>query len=115
MAKVNCQLFGSEWDVAHETSGSIVCTKNGIGWGNNCDSCDTWRLLVFESGSDEYGTGSKSTHAGSYYGGHSPCHYEDNHLWCGYWHQGILESYLMMNLSPINLLCVYVYIYNILI
>ena len=99
MAKVNCQSFGSEWDVARETSGSIVCTKNGIGWKNNCDSCDTWRLLVFESGSDEHGTGSKSTLAGSYYGGHSPCEHGDNLPLCGYWYQGILESYLMINLS----------------
>ena len=98
MAKVNCQLFGSEWDVAYETSGSIVCTKNGIGWGNNCDSCDTWRLLVFESGSDEHGTGSKSTLAGSYYGGHSPCGGSGNNLpWCGNWYQGILENYARLS------------------
>ena len=102
MAKVNCQLFGSEWDVAHETSGSIVCTKNGIGWGNNCDSCDTWRLLVFKKGSDEHGTGSKSTHTGSYYGGHSPCGTGDNLPLCGNWYQGTLENYLIMNLSPIE-------------
>ena len=92
MAKVNCRSFGSEWDVNKETSGSIVCTKNRNTWHRNCNSCDTWRLLVVMSGSDEYGTGSKSTHAGSYYGGHSPCEGGDNQPWCGYW-QGILESY----------------------
>ena len=97
MAKVKCRSFGSEWDVDRENSGSIVCTKNGMSWGFTCNSCDTWRLLVLTSGSDEWGTGSMSTHAGNYYGGHSPCIAGDNHPWCGYWYQGILESYL--NLS----------------
>ena len=63
LAKVMCRSFGSEWGIARETTGSILCTKNGKGAYYDCDSCDTWRLLVFKSGSDEYGTGSISTKA----------------------------------------------------
>ena len=92
MAKVHCRSFGREWDVAKESNGSIVCTKNGLTWLDNCAPCDTWRLLVFKSGSDEDGTGSKSTRSGSYYGGQSPCGVGSILPWCGSWYQGILES-----------------------
>ena len=95
-AKFHCRSFGSEWDVAKETSGSIVCTKNSVEWYYHCLSCDFWRLIVFKSGSDEYGTGSQSTHTGSYYGGHSPCTTGDNLPLCGNW-KGILESYLRLS------------------
>ena len=84
-ARIHCTRFGAEWGVDKETSGSIVCTRNGVRWNSNCNSCDTWRLIVFKSGSDEYGTGSMSTAAGSYYGGHSPCTGGDNFPLCGYW------------------------------
>ena len=58
-------------------------------WWYNCDSCDTWRLIVFISGSNEHGPGSSSTTAGSYYGGHSPCKRPgDNFPNCGHWPNG---------------------------
>ena len=88
-AKYQCRAFGPEWHVAKETSGSIVCTKNTIEWYYHCLSCDFWRLIVFKSGSDEYGTGSISTKAGMYYGGHSSCitiyPFNYDFPYCGSW------------------------------
>ena len=88
-AKNQCSGFGEEWDIAKETDGSIVCTKNHVSWDSHCDSCDTWRLVVFKSGSDEYGTGTMSTRAGVYYGGHSPCTSGSNFQFCAVWPLGI--------------------------
>ena len=88
IAKVHCRSFGGEWDVARETNGSIICTKNGLGWENSCSPCDTWRLLVFKSGSDHSGTGTESTTAGSYYGGYTPCGQGAELSWCGHWQSG---------------------------
>ena len=53
----------------------------------NCNSCDDWRLVVWEDGSSEYGQeyGPYTTKAGKYYGGHSPCELGDNYPLCGVW------------------------------
>jgi len=85
-AMEQCKAFGNEWGVDKKTNGSVVCTKNGMEWWYNCDSCDTWRLIVFISGSNEYGPGSLSTTAGSYYGGRSPCGKPETYFpYCGHW------------------------------
>ena len=95
-AKYQCNSFGEEWSVAKETSGSIVCSKNRLSWRSNCHrDCDTWRLLVFKSGSDEHGVGSFNTKEGYFYGGHDPCSSDSPHYNCGGgWTPGRSEIYL---------------------
>ena len=82
-----CKSFGSEWTVNKEVEGALVCRIKSCdyGCGNNCDSCDTWRLVVWMDGSNEYGRNSFSTKEGYVYGGHSPCKSGDNLPLCGKW------------------------------
>ena len=82
-----CRAFGSEWGVNKETDGSVVCTKSGTAWNSNCNACDTWRLVVWNNGANEYGNAAYSTIAGKYYAGHSPCVSGDNLPVCGTWLQ----------------------------
>ena len=101
-ARDECKSIGPEWDIAKETAGSLVCTKDGLHWNDSCNSCETWRLLVFESGSDEHGLGSISTEADAFYGGHSPCENGDNFQHCGQWPQGFIAVFVINNLKMIK-------------
>ena len=79
-ARRACKSFGSDWKVDKESSGALICTKGSKGAGDNCDACDTWRLVVWKDGSkdpkcDSY---TYTTYAGYYYGGHEPCVCGDN-------------------------------------
>ncbi len=72
--------------------GSLVCTLNSLAWGNNCNKCSTWRLVVWKDGAHEYEAGSNnydgvqlSTKVGNYYGGHEICAHGDNFPLCGEW------------------------------
>ena len=86
-ARRACVLFGSDWKVVKEGSGSLVCSKGNTGVGANCNSCDTWRVVVWKDGSPDphYDSKTYSTFAGYYYGGHDPCSTEDTlgqgYLW----------------------------------
>ena len=87
-AKIACQNFGNDWKVDHTTDRALVCTKDRP-WTANCDSCSSWRLLVWEDGGFEHDKGEHqidpSTVAGKYYGGHKPCEYGNNYPLCGDW------------------------------
>ena len=80
-----CTGFGSGWGVAKLNEGSLVCTKDGRSWKSDCNSCESWRLLVWEQGADEFGANSFSTSPNKYYGGHTPCELGDNLPYCGSW------------------------------
>lgn len=86
-----CQNFGNGWSVARTTNKALVCTKNSVSWHANCNSCETWRLLVWKSGgyefydNDQYHGYLVSTVPGRYYGGRQPCAHGDNHQFCGKW------------------------------
>ena len=73
----------------------MICTKGSRKWDNNCDTCSTWRLIVWEDGGSEYDKGSifdyqASTVAGKYYGGHDPCGAKNSDTFpiCGDWMLG---------------------------
>jgi hypothetical protein len=75
--------------------GSLICTKVGTSWGDFCNDCTTWRMLIWKDGTDEYGINEStiSTKAFNYYGGHKPCGgYPPNYPLCGEWKSGIFKS-----------------------
>lgn len=72
--------------------GALVCTINSRSWGNNCDKCDKWRLVVWKNGAHEREAGHSiyngitfSTKAGYFYAAHDPCANGDNFPLCGIW------------------------------
>jgi len=72
-AKQACVAKG--WAVKWESSSSLICTKGGVGAGNNCNKCDTWRLMVWKNGGTDQSSSGQTYHtkAGHSYAGHSPC------------------------------------------
>ena len=81
-ARAACISFG-DWSVKKEGSGSLICTKGSTSGGSQCNSIDTWRVVVWEDGygtpyDSNYASAQYSTHAGYYYGGLNPCAYGDN-------------------------------------
>ena len=85
-----CRNFGNDWSVNKTLDRALVCTKGNTKWNSNCNSCTTWRLLVWENGGWEHkknykGYNDPSTVAGYYYAGHLPCKYGDNYPKCGNW------------------------------
>ena len=79
-ARATCSSFGSNWNVTRTTEGSIVCSN--VPWHRNCETCDSWRLLVWIDGACEIGkydpyskckTSGKTTKAGQFYCGYNPC------------------------------------------
>ena len=112
-ARKACQNFGEGWVVGKVSDGALVCTKAGRTYQSNCAwgpkrkyceaadllirqelrdcgvECDTWRLVVWDDGSNEYKLDENnprySTKAGKYYGGHLPCKPGDNYQLCGDW------------------------------
>lgn len=98
-ARAACKQFGAAWSVDKVTDGSLVCTKDDTRWENNCDTCNTWRLIVWKDGGIEYTKGTSwynarakaskfhfTTKAGKYYAGHDPCvGRTDNFPLCGNW------------------------------
>ena len=95
-AKQACTAFsGHGWGVHTVYRGAVVCNRYVAdqGWGSSCDSCDSWRLLVFESGSDHTGSkgGQYNTRPGMYYGGRTECNTGYGTLpYCGTWPGGDL-------------------------
>ena len=81
-AREACSSFGADWSVKKEGPGALICTKGSTTVGSNCDSVDTWRLVVWKYGSadpfDPANEGQYSTYAGYFYGGHKPCTNGDN-------------------------------------
>ena len=86
-ARQACTAFGADWRVKKEGSGSLICTKGGTSAGANCNSIDTWRVVVWLDGyGDPLGVyqGQYNTHAGYYYGGHKDCQSGPDSLGVGY-------------------------------
>ena len=83
-ARRACLSYGSDWKVDKEGSGALICTKGSVSSGNNCNNCDTWRLIVWKDGSPmpfhcaDY-TDPVSTVAGYYYRALDPCECGDNY------------------------------------
>jgi hypothetical protein len=66
--------------------GNIVCTIDGRSPANNCDTCDTYAMVVWVNGSPErYCPGAYSTVAGAVYSAHTPCECGDNLDFCTNW------------------------------
>ena len=94
-----CQKFGNDWKVRKVLDRALVCTKGSTRWSQNCNSCETWRLVVWEDGGWDENKGwsrtykgkttgpfySMSTVAGKYYGGANPCRRGDYFPLCGEW------------------------------
>jgi hypothetical protein len=86
VANDHCEAKG--WVVVEGPSGgNIVCTIDGRSSGNNCDTCSTYNIYVWEHGSEErHCTGyGYSTNAGNFYSAHTPCACGDNLDFCGSW------------------------------
>ena len=68
-----CKTMG--WTVGWIGDKSLICTAPGISYDNDCNSCETWRLLVWEDGGRDrlHGGEKYNTKAGRSYGGHNPC------------------------------------------
>ena len=99
-------MFGPQWINTIELGRprrSLICTKVGTGWGDFCNNCTTWRMLVLEDGANEYGVPKCSTKAFKYYGGHKICptdpqfyfiqpHNYCNFPLCGEWKSGLFKN-----------------------
>lgn len=77
-ARLYCETLGSEWSVKHvDVKGSLYCLKGTTPTGSDCNSCDTYRIVVWKDGAGETMNDSGSypfnTVAGTVYGGHKPC------------------------------------------
>ena len=70
-----CKAFGEDWKISRKTQGSLVCST--VAHYQNCQSCDSWRLLVWENGFCDRLVASKcrfnTTRSGNFYCGYEPC------------------------------------------
>ncbi len=88
-----CSVVAANWCsakgwpvVGAAQGGNIVCTSDGRGDANNCDTCATYNIVVWQNGSQErYCPGAYSTVAGGVYGAHTPCACGDNLPFCENW------------------------------
>jgi hypothetical protein len=74
-ARNYCDSLG--WEVQWRSdNGALICSKpkRGGKYGN-CDSCSTWRLVVWRAGASDQSPGGNQylTKAGNFYCGHKPC------------------------------------------
>ncbi|MFT5456824.1 MAG: hypothetical protein ACI9K2_003314 [Myxococcota bacterium] len=78
VAQRDCEAKG--WTVVgFAEAGNIVCTIDGRSTGNNCDTCDTYNIYVWEAGSPErHCPDVYSTLPGVAYSAHTPCACGDN-------------------------------------
>jgi len=79
-----CKGFEGNWTVTRKAYGSTICGKIEKGeptpWWKNCNTCATWRMLVWRDNACEKikndhtpCAAGVSTKAGNYYCGHTPC------------------------------------------
>jgi hypothetical protein len=86
-ARMYCSSLG--WLVQWRSSnGAIICSKpKGSGKYGNCDSCATWRLVVYKDGATDQSPRNEryKTKAGHFYCGHKPCKEGYNLPYGGLW------------------------------
>merc|ERR1719191_1310611 len=86
-ARMYCSSLG--WLVQSKpSSGAIICSKpKRSGVYGNCDSCSTWRLIVFKNGGTDQAPGGQKypTKSGHFYCGHKPCKAGWNLPYGGIW------------------------------
>jgi len=72
-ARDACAAWGGSWSVVWTSDRSLICAT--VSAGNNCNTCDSWRLMVWENGGTDMSPNGQAyaTEAGHYYGGHNPC------------------------------------------
>ena len=81
-------IEGLGWEVVDDPlDGNIVCTIDGRGDNENCDTCDTYNIYVWEDGSPERHCAefNYDTVAGEIYSAHTPCECGDNLDLCDTW------------------------------
>jgi hypothetical protein len=80
-----CEAKG--WYVSYYHDGSVICTAPGYDYGDNCEECGIYNIVVYEDGAGDplCPGGFCGTYAGHVYGGHDPCECGDNLLYCQPW------------------------------
>jgi hypothetical protein len=79
-------LGGPGWHVQYtnDPEGYLICTTAGVVEGQDCNACDTYRVVVYKNNPHSFSCGNPTTmQAGKVYGGHNPCACGDNHINCG--------------------------------
>ena len=86
-AESYCGSLGSTWSIGYTDAGggSLYCLKDGTTSDSNCDSCDTYRIVVWKDGGGETKHDTTSypfnTIAGNVYSAHTtPCSYTPDSL-----------------------------------
>ena len=86
-AEAYCNSLGSTWSIGYTDAGggSLYCLKDGTTSDSNCDSCDTYRIVVWKDGGGETKHDTTSypfnTIAGNVYSAHTtPCSYTPDSL-----------------------------------
>lgn len=88
-AKQACE--GKGWTVVgvYASEGTLVCTADGRGPENNCDTCSVYNIYVWKDGARDHFCPEDqfpySTLAGQLRGGHIPCSCGDSLYACGNW------------------------------
>lgn len=88
-AKQACE--GKGWTVVgvYASEGTLVCTADGRGPENNCDTCSVYNIYVWKDGARDHFCPEDqfpySTLAGQLRGGHIPCSCGDSLYLCGNW------------------------------
>jgi len=80
-----CESWDGPWSVVWNSGRALICAT--VSAGNNCNQCDSWRLMVWDNGATDQSPNGEvyATEAGQYYGGHSPCKAGWNLPHCGSW------------------------------
>ena len=85
-AEATCKSYGTPWTITRKAYGAAVCST--VGWLDNCNNCDSWRLLVWNDGAcADFYCRSNRTKAGHFYCGNEPCE-PGNFLYGGTWGKG---------------------------
>jgi hypothetical protein len=75
------------WSNAYpnQPGGSIYCTIDGRSAGSDCDTCGTYRQIVWKNTAKDACNSPMVLQPGQVYGGHNPCTCAANNYVCGAW------------------------------
>merc|ERR1719460_2862649 len=103
-ARAYCSSIG--WLTVWRTPKSIICAKPGTSAYKVCNTCSTWRLVVYKNGGRDISHGNQRypTKAGHFYCGHKPCKSGWNMPYGGVWKAGkkAMVFKLLVNKYPQN-------------